>query len=144
MSNERPQYLLQLFQNTRIPRNIQQRQEWVQDRSDCWLYCLSFLLWHPTNWACDKTEMSTCQCKKWSLRDVRPMIIALHHSARHCQTWFPVYRELAWQKYILRTAAEAQNKKKMGISHISVLFMDSRRNFWLLMLRNLFQITLPL
>lgn len=123
-------------EHTHSARNIQKRQEWLQDRPGCFkvslclmyfILCgLSFLLWHPTNWACDKREVSTSQCQKWSLHNVMPMIIALHHSALYCQTWFPVYRDLAWQKYILRSSTE----KKWWVSHIQVIFkFNSRRSF---------------
>lgn len=135
-----------LFQNT---QQHQPQRERVQDRWGFVLYfilhCLYDLLWHPTNSACDKRKVSTCQCQKSSLHDVMLMILALHHSALYCQTWFPVYRDLAWQKYILCTA-RAQ-KKKRWVSHTLIIFfcVESRRSFRLLRLRNLsFLLTLPL
>lgn len=74
------------------------------------LYILSsfFFFCHPTNAACDKREVSTCQ---WSLHHVVPMITALHHSELYCQTWFPAYRDLTWQECVLRSSSSTDRKK---------------------------------
>ena len=91
------------------------------------LSTISVLLWHPTKCACDKREASTCQRRVWSLHNVMPLITALRHSALYCQTWFPVYRDFTWQKYILPTAAAAaaaaaqeKKKKKISVSYFNI------------------------
>lgn len=104
------------------------KQEWHilirrPNMTQVWLWKVVQLLWHPTNLQCDKSEASTYHRQEWSLREIVPMIRALHHSALRCQI-----RSLSWQD-MFRAQQDLRNKY--------IFFCVDSRRFWSLSLRNL-------
>lgn len=113
-----PKWGFKCSEHTHSTRNIQKRKTKKKRLFYFLLHCFSVLLWHPTNRACHKREVSNVPVPKVIFAWCLDYSVASH--SLYCQTWFPVYRDLAWQKYILRTAA-AQKKR---VSHISIIFLN--------------------